>query len=188
MFTPIFTEGVWDTTFSSDLKNYCNFVRENDKGRTASNKGGYQSKYLPLDEPVLQPLIQFVEKEAGNYSNSFKLKPSSFKIESMWININGYKDHNEEHIHTGSFFSGVYYIHTPVNCGNIEFVRPNVYLMGKWQNDIFKEYNTLNSSFWQLPSRKDKCYLFPAYYKHKVEPNLNTEERYSLSFNISLLR
>ena len=186
MFKPIFTEGVWDTTFSSDLKDYCDFVKEHNKGRTVSNKGGYQSDYLPLDEPVLQPLIQFIEKEAGNYSNVFKLKPSSFKIDSMWININGYKDYNEERIHPKCFFSGVYYIHTPVNCGNIEFVRPNVYLMGEWQNDIFKEYNTSNSSFWQLPSKKDKCYLFPAYYKHKVRPNLNTEERYSLSFNIEI--
>ena len=32
MFKPIFTEGVWDTTFSSDLKDYCDFVKEHNKG------------------------------------------------------------------------------------------------------------------------------------------------------------
>ena len=71
MFKPIFTEGVWDTTFSSNLKDYCDFVKEHNKGRTVSNKGGYQSDYLPLDEPLLQPLIKFIEKEAGNTHRIF---------------------------------------------------------------------------------------------------------------------
>ena len=43
MFTPLFTDGVWNTTFNSDLKDYFDFVRKNDTGRNISNILVYQS-------------------------------------------------------------------------------------------------------------------------------------------------
>ena len=60
MLKTIFTESVWSTTFVTDLKEYCDFVRNNDTGRIISNNGGYQSNDCNLQEPVLQPLIQHI--------------------------------------------------------------------------------------------------------------------------------
>ena len=183
MFTPLFTDGIWNTTFDSELKEYCDYIRYKDDGRTLTNSG-YQSNPLNLTEPVLRPLISHIEKVTKDFSSHLQIDSKS-KVVDMWININGYKDYNKEHIHSGCLFSGVYYVHTPEDCGDIEFVRhSHDYMLYDWR-ERQREYNTHNSALWHLPSVKGRCYIFPSYYKHRVLPNLNKEdERYSLSFNI----
>ena len=179
MFTPTFTDGVWYTTFNSDLKDYCDKFRMYDTGRVMSNDGGYQSNNLNLEEPKLQPLISHILQETSNFKSLHGMKTKS-KIISMWINISGYKDYNKEHHHSDCSFSGVYYIHTPHNCGNIEFIRHD-----RDRAIRLSEFNNINSASWWLLSQKHTCYIFPSYYLHRVNPNLNKEEeRYSISFNI----
>ena len=188
MLRNIFNYSVWAFEYKSYLRDYCDFIRKHDEGRTVSNEGGYQSHNLDLNEPVLQPLISNILNETGKYLKNFETSPVNFKIGNMWININGYKDYNAEHIHTNCLFSGVYYVHTPKLSGDIEFVRPDHYLIGaNWkEKDIpIENYNHYNSHMWQFESKAHTGLLFPSYYSHRVKPNFNkTEERYSFSFNI----
>jgi FMN-dependent NADH-azoreductase len=53
MLTPLFTDGVWNTSFKTDLKDYCDFVKNNDKGRIISNNGGYQSTDLKFKRTIV---------------------------------------------------------------------------------------------------------------------------------------
>ena len=187
MFTPLFIDGVWNTTFITDLKEYVYKIRELDKGRTISNMGGYQSNNLTLEDPHLIPLHNHILSETNKFSSTFNFTNNLFKIQNMWININGYKDFNMVHNHTHSLFSGVYYISTPKDCGNIKFLRAHGKEMSYDWIGHFKDYNNHNSINWYLPSEKYKCYIFPSYLDHFVEPNLNLkEERISISFNINL--
>ncbi|MDA9881799.1 TIGR02466 family protein [Crocinitomicaceae bacterium] len=183
MFTPLFTDGVWNTTFNSDLKKYCDFVKNNDTGRVLTNKGGYQSNDCNLSDPILSPLISHIEREANIFRNVFNVQ-RTLTLDNMWININGPGCYNEDHTHINTFFSGVYYIHTPKNCGNIEFSKPSLHIMAQWSSG-FESFNTHNSGRWTLPATKNVCYIFPSYYVHKVLPNENQEKRYSVSFNLS---
>jgi len=185
MFTPLFTDGVWNTSFKTDLKDYCDFVRNNDKGRSVSNVGGYQSNNLNLKEPLLQPLLSHIKKETLNFSRLFHMTYDSFKVENMWININGFKDFNNNHSHPGCLFSGVYYISTPQNCGDIEFVRSTEKLMAYDWNFSVTSFNSHNCFNWHLPAEEHRCYIFPSFFEHRVLPNCNKEqERYSISFNV----
>ena len=186
MFTPLFTDGVWNTTFKTDLKDYCDFIRNNDTGRNVSNVGGYQSKNLNCSESILQPLIFHIQKETLNFSRLFHMTYDSFKVDNMWININGFKDFNNNHNHPGCLFSGVYYISTPQNCGNIEFIRSaERFMVYDWEVPV-TNHNNYNSTIWYLPAEQHRCYIFPSFYEHRVSPNLNKEEeRYSISFNIT---
>jgi len=185
MFTPIFTDGVWNTSFKTDLKEYCDFVKNNDTGRALSNKGGYQSNDCNLSDPILSPLISHIQKETLNFSRLFNMTYDSFKVDNMWININGYKDYNNNHHHPGCLFSGVYYISTPLDCGNIEFIRSTERVMVyDWEVPI-TDFNSYNCFNWYLPAEQHRCYIFPSFYEHRVLPNRNKEERYSISFNLS---
>ena len=185
MFTPLFTDGVWNTTFNSDLKEYCDFVEKNDTGRVLTNKGGYQSNDCNLSDPILSPLISHIELEANIFKNVFNLR-KTLTLDNMWININGLGCYNEDHTHVNCSFSGVYYIHTPLNCGDIEFSKPSNHLMAQWTSlSSPKDFNSCNSGRWTLPSTKNTCYIFPSYYVHKVHPNESQEKRYSVSFNLS---
>lgn len=186
MFTTLFTYSAWSFEYKSNLKDYCDFIRKNSKSVTKSNMGGYQSDELNLKEPVLQPLLDCILNETSNYHKHFDVDVSHAYVNNMWININGYKDYNMEHIHPGALYSGVYYVHTPKDSGHIEFIRPDSFLMdSNWYNMKRHKWNFLNSNKWWLPSETHNGYIFPSYYKHRVQPNLNkTEERYSISFNI----
>jgi len=185
MFTPLFTDGVWNTTFVIDLKDYCSFIRKTNKGRILSNSGGFQSTDLNLSDYQLQPLINHIQSEASFFSQVYNIKNSSFVMDNMWININGYKDYNIPHTHTQCVFSGVYYVQSPKDCGVLSFNRGYKPVMGYDWNLNVTSFNSHNAVSWFLPCEKHKCYIFPSYLEHCVEPNLNKEEeRISISFNL----
>ena len=103
---------------------------------------------------------------------------------NFWININEYKDYNITHKHPGALISGVYYVKTPKDCGNIIFEHPSESFQSEWRMTP-SDYNNYNSGTWWLPSEENNLYLFPSWLKHRVEPNLNkNENRISISFNL----
>lgn len=54
-------------------------------------------------------------------------------------------------------------------------------------NSITK-FNYHNSTLWGFRPEDNYLFLFPAWLKHSVTPNLSQEERISISFNISIKR
>jgi uncharacterized protein (TIGR02466 family) len=184
MFTPLFTDGVWNTTFNSDLKEYCYNIREKDNGVIKTNSAmGYHTNGLNLTDPEIQPLKSHIEQSVKNYSQFISVN-CKHKVCDMWINISGHKDYLSEHIHARTLFSGVYYVHTPKNCGDIEFIRhSHDYMLYDWK-DVQNKYNTYNSARWTLPAEKNRCYIFPSLMKHSVTPNMNQDDRIAISFNI----
>ena len=66
-----------------------------------SNRGGYHSNNLSLDEVILQPLIEEVETHSSKFANTF-INQNKQVIDGMWFNVNLYKDSNASHRHSGS--------------------------------------------------------------------------------------
>ena len=187
MFNTLFTDGVWSSTFNSNLKEYCLNIRKQDSGRQFSNRGGYQSNDLNLSDTQLQPLLNHILSETIQFSSTYNFSRKNFYIKNMWININGFKDYNIPHTHPGSQFSGVYYVDAPENAGNIVFRRGHYGKMAYDWNLDFTEWNQGNTAIWYLSSDTHNCYIFPSYLEHYVESNLNKEkERFSISFNVAL--
>ena len=187
MFTPLFTPGVWRSTLIdlTNLQDYCYEVRSNDKGRSCSNIGGYQSNNLNLSDPHLSSLQLHINEQTREYAKFIRMEINSFRVQNMWININENKDYNEVHTHPGCLFSGVYYISTPDNCGDIEFFQSNSHLQNShWNGVRFGSYILENSSSWFLPSTKNEVYIFPSFYEHRVQPNQSQSDRISISFNV----
>ena len=104
----------------------------------------------------------------------------------MWINISLYKDTNKSHNHPGADISGVYYVKTPDDCGDIVFEHPSLDVLCYYGSvdDESVKLNNYNSREWVFTPTENTLYLFPGWLKHRVEPNGNkTEERISISFN-----
>lgn len=85
------------------------------------------------------------------------------RIDEWWFNCGVPGDEYRWHAHTPYLWAGVLYIHTPVNCGGIEFRQ-------------FDSYETFQ------PSVGDFL-LFPGTLAHRVLPNLSTDYRISVAFN-----
>lgn len=164
------------------LQSFCSEHRNKDIGRLKSNIGGYHSNDLSLDEVSLQPLIEKIETHSSKFSKEFL--GTEQVLDNMWININSYKDTNRPHNHPHCDISGVYYIKTPKNCGNIVFEHPALDVLTYYFKDKPKESNAYNAVTWWMPSEVNTLYLFPSWLNHCVEANENkTEERISISFN-----
>jgi uncharacterized protein (TIGR02466 family) len=158
-------------------------------GRVKSNQGGYQSLSLNLKDKELQPLLDDISKFVSEYIVFCNFKKNiTYRIQNMWFNINYYKDTNVSHIHPGCLFSGVFYLKTNTDSGDINFIHPAMELLSYDWSDEYK--NTLtekNSCNYNMPAVQNRLYIFPSWLRHLVKPNLNkNEDRISFSFNIGV--
>jgi uncharacterized protein (TIGR02466 family) len=168
---------------------YVNSIQKKDKGRVITNQGGYQSFDLNLKDKELQLLLLNIKQSVLSYVDYIGFKKNlNYKIDSLWCNVNYYKDSNSFHTHPNCLFSGVYYVKTPKDCGNIVFLHPGKETMiYDWKQDLKENFNEINSSNWIMPSHVGSLYIFPSWLRHSVLPNLNKkEERISIAFNIGV--
>jgi len=171
----------------NDFYKYCVEYEKNNESNNKSGIGSFQSKDLDLKNPIINLLANsFLENVNFISYNNYKIKNKLY-LDNFWFNINRYKDFNLEHDHPNSILSGVYYVKTPKNSGNLIFKNNNnrhLYL----PDDCLIEYNTLNSSSYFLPPQENCLHIFPSWLMHYVEPNLSNEERISFSFNTKIIQ
>ena len=172
------------------IEEYCLNLKKNDNGRKLSNVGGWQSNNLNEEIPELNDLFLNIHKNIEIYLNNFNIKKIyNFKISSIWINVNDYKDFNEMHTHSDSFISGVYYVKSKgEKSGSLSFFNPATFIMSNvWRDEYFESFNQNNSIKWSYKPLLGYLYLFPSYLMHTAYPNLENEERISIAFNVNLL-
>ena len=108
-------------------------------------------------------------KKITDHSLVIPFKELGFIKNEFWFNIarlgesTGWHDHKENAI-----LSGVYYLQTPKNSGNIIFRK-------KINNSWYK---------WSVKSRTGKMILFDSRLEHSVETNKSKDMRVSLAFNL----
>jgi uncharacterized protein (TIGR02466 family) len=180
----LFKDIIFEIPLNENLKEYLKYSKKlkKQKGRKISNVGGFQSDELDLKEKILQSLIKNIEYYANIFCNDILKVNKKITLTSMWLNINYYKDYNISHVHSFSMLSGVFYIKTLKNSGNLIFKRNHA--LEYCIKDKPVEYNSYNATTFTIPSKENNLYIFPSWYEHYVEPNLSKEERVSISFNL----
>jgi hypothetical protein len=170
-FTPMIDIplGFWEFKLKELDYNYWvnqvyEYIKYNPKSENISNEGGYQSQTNIQNEYTFFPLVNLLLEKIKLLNGN-----SNIKIFEMWINISKTGDFNHPHSHgypNDHFQSGVLYLKTPLNCGNIVFLNPL----------------DTNKSKHIEPKEKDLV-IFPNIMSHYVTPNQSKEERISISFN-----
>jgi len=165
-----------------ELKKFSLWCEKNETSSVRSNLSGYQSPSLDVNLEVLKSLIEKLNENVKEYSHTLNLK-DNLQLSRLWINVNRFKDSNRLHRHPQSIISGVFYIKTPENCGDLCF-EPIDRIEDYWMTSDMVAYNQYNSPNFCLHPIENHCILFPSWLNHLVKPNLNeTEERISISFN-----
>ena len=166
------------------MAEYCLKMMQNQESQKRSNMGGWHSEDLRGSHDPLNDLFITITDTVNEFVT--ELGMPFLKINNIWININGYKDFNQEHTHPGSILSGVYYVQAHKNCGGLVFNNPN---RGEidgywWPYAMEVKDNTKVNSAWIMPAETGKLYIFPSWLSHSVEPNLDKEKkRISISWN-----
>ena len=180
--TPIF-KGI----IKSDLEEYVINMSKRDEGVQISNRGGWQSKPFLEPEKEFELLWVEIEEKINMYNQTIELK-NGVRISDMWFNVNYKGSANRQHQHSGSIHSGVYYIRTPENCGNICFMHPSQSITWSWPNNLLvNEQNHINSSMVSVKPIKNMLLIFPSWSEHSVDTNESDDTRISLSFNTKLI-
>lgn len=168
----------------SEIEKQCLEYRNQNDGVQATNVGGWQSRNINSATNAMQ-FIHDLKKGIFQGMKEIKLKYQlnikSLEFLHMWININGPNDYNRQHIHTNSFFSGVYYVTVPKNSGNLAFFPPN--LLRNYAHVIPNGVEKMNKAFSIIPEKNLLC-LFPSWTEHEVLRNDSDSERISVSFNL----
>lgn len=185
MLRDIFKVSIYSKLLNEDCESiakYCKEYSSLNKGRIISNVGGYQSSDLQGPHKVLNNLFTEILTASEDYAKSLQMT-TSITIDNIWINVNGYKDSNNSHIHPHSLFSGVFYVQTNPKSGNIQFTRDDI-MIYDWNDKTIEQQNESNAwSYYQVPEN-NRLLLFPSWLNHSVKANMSDEDRISISFNV----
>ncbi len=114
---------------------------------------------------------------------------SEAAFDNMWAIINPRYGYNRRHVHPNTFWSGVYYVQAPPDCGRIFFTdpRPQALMVVPHYDAGLPRKSEVWSEVYFEPV-EGRLILFPSWLVHEVEPNLSTGEgqagdRISVSFN-----
>ena len=169
------------------LKNTIDEMRRNDpRGRQISNAyTGWQSNDGCESNPAFRKLMNRIQDTFYDEVWPFHgldHKKTKVKIGNSWANINDHLAWNRPHLHNGCWYSGVFYIKADGDEGNIEFYDTHV----KVVSDFPACART--RSMESFAPTEGELILFPSGLMHMVEPNITKKDRYSISFNIEVLR
>ena len=92
----------------------------------------------------------------------------------------GRATHNHLHNHAGSILSGVYYVNSTPEQGNIFFERSD---NAEYFLPPVEKPNYFTSTATTYKAITGALYVFPGWMKHSVQPNTTDKDRISVSFN-----
>ena len=166
---------------NTSLVSYAYSLRDNNTGRTLSNKGGWQSDIL--NDSILDMLLIKILTNISYYANLLDVKKDkTISFTNTWLNINGQNDYNINHVHEG-FISGVYYPQASPDMGGLRLENHNNLKSISWHGSNFNNYNTHNAENFLVRPKTGLLVLFPSWLEHGVEPNTINDDRISFSFN-----
>lgn len=173
--------------YRNSLVEYCyEQLSKNRNGVEYSNIGGWQSD--PFSLLYDNNFNFFKERLFDNIKycleNEFMLIKSHIEIPRIWINISGKNHYNIIHTHPFSHFSGVFYVKSTENCGEIAF-----HISAMESQECFFRHPEIKKSKNILPNKtyfpkEGRMLLFPSLLSHGVNMNQSDSDRISISFDL----
>ena len=165
--------------FNSELIKAINKYKKNEDSIEKSNKGGYHSlldihlKSIDVFDELNNRILDVVNGIIieSDYKHLDKIE----ELSSMWFIVNKKNDYNTNHMHTGSWFSGAYYVKVPDN--------ESKYLVFEDPIQI-RNYNQDTPNSYMKKVIEGMLLIFPGWVNHAVPKNDTNEERIVISFNI----
>jgi uncharacterized protein (TIGR02466 family) len=193
MIIDIFKTSIYYTNVSNETyKNY--FIdklkkcMEEKKEVVKSNVEGFQTPTFNLDinsnNEIEKKLINdLILHPCVNFLQQFKII-KKFQLNNLnyWVNKNFKGSSNKPHSHGYDCISGVYYLNTPKNSGDLVFLD-----ISKLNCNNFKFIDDANffSEFVIKPKEYDLI-LFFSETIHYVRSNNSDQDRISMAFNINI--
>jgi uncharacterized protein (TIGR02466 family) len=180
--TPIYIADIEHPTLNQELERDIVAWSNKDKGVIRTNVQGWHSTTNMHQLSQFKKLVNMLYACQKTIYEQEHLDSEPF-LGNMWANINPPGGMNRAHQHPNSLWSGVYYVKTPKNSGQLKIddprssaamVRPNQ-KKGPVPPRLYRE-----THYEPIAGR---CIMFPSWLMHCVDPNNSNDIRISVSFN-----
>ena len=132
-----------------------------------------------LENEKFKDLKDVILKDFNHFASEILKYKNKFKITTSWFTQLDKGERGQIHNHHNCFISGVLYLQTNLESGNIVF--RDFSDNRSWL--IPTEYNVFNSKDWTYKPEDGLILFFPSELHHQVEENKSEQTRHSLSFN-----
>jgi uncharacterized protein (TIGR02466 family) len=147
---------------------------------------GWHSTEQLHRRPEMQEFVAVVHDNVAEVARSYRLDDNQAGLElaTCWAIVNGKMASSALHCHPNSFLSGVYYVNTTEESGNIYFQDPRPGAnMSACPVTEYTPWTLRQIAYKPTPGG---MLIFPSWLYHGVGPNLSDALRISLSFNFRL--
>ena len=180
--TPIYIADIKHPTLNQELERDILAWSNRDKGMIRTNIKGWHSDTNMNELPEYQKLVRMLYECQKTIYQQEHYESEPF-LGNMWANINPPGGMNRAHQHPNSLWSGVYWIKTPENCGDLKIDDPRSSAAmcrprqkpGEMPARLYRE-----THYKPIAGR---CIMFPSWLMHCVDPNNSNDIRISVSFN-----
>ena len=180
--TPVYIADIKHPTLNQELERDIVAWSKQDKGIVRTNVQGWHSTTNMHERPEFKKLVDMLYacQKTIYEQEYYKSEPV---LGNMWANINPPGGSNRAHQHPNSLWSGVYWIKTPKNCGQLKIDDPrSVACMTRPRQKDTKKPDRLWRETHYEPVA-GRCIMFPSWLMHCVDPNESNDIRISVSFN-----
>ena len=180
--TPVYIADIKHPTLNQELERDIVAWSKQDKGIIRTNVQGWHSTTNMHERPEFKKLVDMLYAcQKTIYEQEYY--ESEPVLGNMWANINPPGGMNRAHQHPNSLWSGVYWIKTPKNCGQLKIDDPrSVACMTRPRQKNTKKPDRLWRETHYEPIA-GRCIMFPSWLMHCVDPNESNDIRISVSFN-----
>ena len=165
-----------------EIKNYLDNIQYQKIDN--SNKNTYtsasKSNFIFKDEKLFS-LKERIMAEFNFFKNNIlKYENNDFIFTTSWIAKSEKNEISEYHNHNNCMYSGIFYVNTDENCGQLCFEN----FADKRFNLIPTEYNIYNCLNFNFKPKNKMIIFFPSELFHKILKNNSDIIRYSIAFNM----
>ena len=142
--------------------------------------GSAKESLYVLEQKRFKFLKDIVLRAFDSYAYDGMRYKNKFKITTSWFTEFEPGEEGQMHRHGNCCISGILYLQTAPNSGDIIFHDFNE----RRYDLISSEWNHLNSKSWKWTPEDGVIIFFPGELHHRVEKNLSKIKRHSLAFNL----
>ena len=181
--TPLFSKPLYVAETNIDTKKCVSMLKKDDfyfdKEKGVNISSATDSLYV-LEDKRFKFLKDELLKEIKEFTMGTMGYSNKFDITTSWFTKTEPGQGSKTHNHNNCMISGVLYLQTKENCGNISFQNYD----NKRYKLQLKGLNLFNSPEWQIEPKDGLLLLFPSEVYHNVLKNNSDTTRYSLAFNL----
>ena len=150
------------------------------------------TRFQDIDHPAVKWLFSSINQSLTLYFKQMGMNyPISWDVAS-WANVNRFGDYHSPHNHPWCYLSGTYYVQVPepeIETGGNEELNPACISYYDPRAGVHADMFSRGSGAGRVYTIKPvpgALLMWPSSVYHFVHPNLSTNKRYSISFNIHL--